>query len=47
MLDINNATIVDILPLGVKDYSRGLPNLTQFEFSNLPVLGTTVYLPRR
>ena len=41
VLDINNATIVDILSLGVKDYSRGLPNLTQFEFSNLPVLGTT------
>ena len=41
VVDINNATIVDVLPLGVKDYSRGLPNLTQFEFSDLPLLGTT------
>ena len=30
VLDINNATIVDILSLGVKDYSRGRANLTQF-----------------
>ncbi|MGD1704834.1 choice-of-anchor I family protein [Dapis sp. BLCC M229] len=41
VVDINNATIVDVLPLGVKDYSRGIPNLTQFEFSDLPVLDTT------
>ncbi len=41
VVDINNATIVDVLPLGVKDYSRGLPNLTQFEFSDLPVVDTT------
>ncbi len=41
VVDINNANIVDVLPLGVKDYSRGLPNLTQFEFSDLPVLDTT------
>ena len=41
VVDINNATILDVLPLGVKDHSRGLPNLTQFEFSDLPVLGTT------
>ncbi|NES66050.1 MAG: calcium-binding protein, partial [Okeania sp. SIO2D1] len=31
----------DVLPLGAKDYSRGLHSLTQFEFSDLPVLGTT------
>ncbi|MGD1807080.1 choice-of-anchor I family protein [Dapis sp. BLCC M126] len=41
VVDINNEEIVEVLPLGVKDYSRGLPNLTQFEFSDLPVLGTT------
>ncbi|NEQ41643.1 MAG: calcium-binding protein [Okeania sp. SIO3I5] len=41
VVDINDATILDVLPLGVKDHSRGLPNLTQFEFSDLPVLGTT------
>jgi len=41
VVDINNATILDVLPLGVKDYSRGLPNLTPFEFSDLPLLGTT------
>ncbi|MGK7920590.1 MAG: esterase-like activity of phytase family protein, partial [Trichodesmium sp.] len=41
VVDINNATILDVLPLGVKDYSRGLPKLTEFEFSDLPVLDTT------
>ncbi|NET42554.1 esterase-like activity of phytase family protein [Okeania sp. SIO2B3] len=41
VVDIENANIVDVLPLGAKDYSRGLPSLTQFEFSDLPVLGTT------
>ncbi|MEM1170924.1 MAG: esterase-like activity of phytase family protein [Cyanobacteria bacterium P01_H01_bin.35] len=41
VVDINSATILDVLPLGVKDYSRGLPNLRQFEFSDLPPLDTT------
>ncbi|NEP90723.1 MAG: calcium-binding protein [Okeania sp. SIO2C2] len=41
VVNIENANIVDVLPLGAKDYSRGLPSLTQFEFSDLPVLGTT------
>ncbi|MEB3343149.1 choice-of-anchor I family protein [Okeania sp.] len=41
VIDIANATVLDVLPLGVKDYSRGLPNLTQFQFSDLPVLGRT------
>ncbi|NER04803.1 MAG: calcium-binding protein, partial [Okeania sp. SIO3C4] len=41
VVDIENANIVDVLPLGAKDYSRGLPSLTQFEFSDLPVLETT------
>ena len=41
VVDIASSTVVDILPLGVKDYSQGQPTLEQFEFSNLPVLGTT------
>ncbi|MDY7004672.1 MAG: choice-of-anchor I family protein [Cyanobacteriota bacterium] len=40
VVDIENATILDVLPLGVKDYSRGLPSLTTFEFPDFP-LGTT------
>ncbi|GGA12180.1 esterase-like activity of phytase family protein [Okeania sp. KiyG1] len=43
VVDIENANIVDVLPLGAKDYSRGLPSLTPFEFddSDLRVLDTT------
>ena len=41
VVDIESATVVDVLPLGVKDHSKGQPNLTQYQFSDLPVLGTT------
>ncbi|HEY9897188.1 MAG TPA: choice-of-anchor I family protein, partial [Candidatus Sericytochromatia bacterium] len=41
ILDIASATITQIIPLGVKDFSKGLPTLTTYEFTNLPVLGTT------
>ncbi|AFY57726.1 putative extracellular nuclease [Rivularia sp. PCC 7116] len=41
VVDIETATVADVLPLGVKDHSKGQPTLTQYEFSNLPVLGTT------
>ncbi len=41
VVDIETATVQDILPLGFKDYSKGQPTLNQYQFSNLPVLGTT------
>ncbi|WP_414624908.1 choice-of-anchor I domain-containing protein [Calothrix sp. CCY 0018] len=41
VVNIETATVQDILPLGFKDYSKGQPTLTQYQFSNLPVLGTT------
>ena len=41
VVDIETATVQDILPLGYKDHSKGQPTLTQYEFSNLSVLGTT------
>ncbi|MDJ0715234.1 MAG: choice-of-anchor I family protein [Prochloraceae cyanobacterium] len=37
----NFGTVLDILPIGYKDHSRGQPSLEQFTFTNLPVLGTT------
>ncbi|XHX78745.1 MAG: choice-of-anchor I family protein [Stenomitos frigidus ULC029] len=41
ILDIASATITQIIPLGLKDFSKGLPTLTTYDFTNLPVLGTT------
>jgi DNA-binding beta-propeller fold protein YncE len=41
VVDIETATVQDILPLGYKDHSKGQPTLKQYEFSNLSVLGTT------
>ncbi|MGB3760014.1 MAG: esterase-like activity of phytase family protein [Rivularia sp. (in: cyanobacteria)] len=41
VVDIETATVQDILPLGYKDHSKGQPTLNQYQFSNLPVLGTT------
>ncbi|NEO42575.1 MAG: calcium-binding protein [Moorea sp. SIOASIH] len=41
VVDLESATVVDILPLGVKDHSQGQPTLELFEFNDLPVLGTT------
>ncbi|MDX2231718.1 MAG: choice-of-anchor I family protein [Leptolyngbyaceae cyanobacterium bins.349] len=42
VVDIATATITNILPLGLKDHSKGLPSLTTYEFTDLPPLGTTV-----
>jgi len=41
VIDINNATLVRVVALGFKDYSRGLPRSTNFTWRNRPVLGTT------
>ncbi len=43
IVDLEAEEIVDIVPLGFKDHSRGLPELTQYEFTPdaRPVLGTS------
>lgn len=42
VVDIATATVTEIQPLGYRDYSRGLPTVTTYEFSDdRPVLGTT------
>ncbi|MBU2650946.1 MAG: esterase-like activity of phytase family protein [Bacteroidetes bacterium] len=46
VVDIAQAKIVDILPLGLKDHSKGSPMLEQYflnELLTFPVLGTPVY----
>lgn len=41
IVDIATATITRVVALGYKDYSKGLPQVKQYPFQNLPVLGTT------
>ncbi|MDY7014977.1 MAG: choice-of-anchor I family protein, partial [Cyanobacteriota bacterium] len=42
VVDLQTATITEIQPLGVKDYSKGLPQLTQYAWDlGGEVLGTT------
>ena len=41
IVDIATATVVDIIALGFKDYSRGAPQVQNIPFDNLPVLGAT------
>jgi len=41
VIDIATAKVTSIQPLGLKDYSTGLPSLTTYEFTDLPLLGTT------
>ncbi|MGD9535623.1 MAG: choice-of-anchor I family protein [Alphaproteobacteria bacterium] len=41
VIDIASATVLDIKPLGLKDFSQGLPELTTYDFDGRPVLGTT------
>jgi hypothetical protein len=41
VIDVANATVRDILPLGVKNHRFGMPELTTYTFSHLPVLGIT------
>ena len=38
VIDLEEKAVVDILPMGLKDWSRGQPTLTQFEFADLPPL---------
>ena len=41
VLDLATRTIVDIVPAGLKDHSRGLPTVETVNFPELPVLGMT------
>lgn len=41
VVDIASAVVRDILPLGLKDHSRGVIDLQEFPFDNLPPLGVT------
>lgn len=41
VIDLVNRTLVDLLPLGTKDWGRGLPRLEKHTFDNRPLLGTT------
>ncbi len=41
ILDLETKSWVDVLPLGAKDFSKGLPTLEQFPITDLPDLGTT------
>lgn len=41
VVDIATAKVSTILPLGQKDFSKNLPTLTSYDFTDLPALGTT------
>jgi YVTN family beta-propeller protein len=41
VIDIATARVTAIQPLGLKDFSSGLPCITSYDFTNLPPLGTT------
>ncbi|MEC4985303.1 MAG: choice-of-anchor I family protein [Oscillatoria sp. PMC 1068.18] len=42
VIEVGSGEVIDILPLGYKDYSKGQPSLSIFAFDNLPTLGTTL-----
>ncbi|MBX3014873.1 MAG: esterase-like activity of phytase family protein [Caldilineaceae bacterium] len=41
IVDISTTVISKLVPLGLKDHSRGLPSVTSYEWQNRPVLGVT------
>lgn len=41
VIDLVNKTLLDILPLGTKDWGRGLPRLDKYTINNRPSIGTT------
>ena len=41
VVDIATAKVTAILPLGLKDFSKGLPTVTSYDFTDRPALGTT------
>ncbi|MBD2021045.1 esterase-like activity of phytase family protein, partial [Leptolyngbya sp. FACHB-36] len=42
LIDIASASVTNILPLGAKDFSKGVPTVTSYDFGDLPPLGVTV-----
>lgn len=42
VVDIATSKVTSLLPLGLKDYSKGLPTVTNYDFTDLPTLGETV-----
>ena len=41
VLDLTTRSVVDIVPAGLKDHSRGLPSVVTANFPELPILGMT------
>jgi len=41
VINLTNNSLVDIYPLGTKDWGRGLPRLEKYTMDNRPLLGTT------
>lgn len=41
VINLTNNSLVDIFPLGTKDWGRGLPRLEKYTMDNRPLLGTT------
>lgn len=41
VVDLTTGRVTSILPLGLKDHSKGLPTVTNYEFTDRPVLGVT------
>ncbi len=41
IIDIPSATLRSVVALGFKDFSKGLPRCTNYEWTSRPVLGTT------
>lgn len=41
VLDIGTGTITSIQALGLKDYSTGIPQVTNYDFGTMPSIGTT------
>lgn len=41
IIDIPTATLTRVVPFGYKDYSKGLPRVTKYPWTNRPELGTT------
>ncbi|WP_224410792.1 choice-of-anchor I family protein [Oscillatoria salina] len=42
VIEVASGEVLEIVPLGYKDYSKGQPSLETFAFDNLPTLGTTL-----
>lgn len=41
IIDIPSATLTRVVPLGFKDYSKGLPRVASYPWNDRPVIGTT------